>query len=192
MPRFVALLRLLALSAVPLLPGCAAPIIVGTALQAGMITSVSTRHYPAAFYPVAGPMAAQPAPGPCMGYLNGLFSGDVVVTLQDAEVFKGTWHPVAQNEMPSGDASLEQDWDFVYGQGFYRAHVLGIRLHLRAALTGSGGATGIVELYRPSEGAEPTGVARDSLGNIYKVTVQASAARRADAGGVPPCPARLG
>lgn len=173
MSRSDTFLRLLALLPMCLLPGClAAPAIIGVSLQGGMVVGASQYKNPAEFFPVEGPLADQPPPGPCKGYLNGLFSGNVVVTLQNGEAFKGTWHPVAQDAMPAGDASLEQDWDLVYGNGFYRANILGTRLHARAELAGSAGSTAVVEIYKQSDGAQALGVARDSVGNIFKVALQ--------------------
>lgn len=173
MPRSCTFLRLLALLPVLCLSGClAAPLVVGLGLQGGMVVGASQHKVPATFFPVSGPLAEESPSAPCAGHFNGLFSGNVLVTLQNGEVFKGTWHPVPQQAMPVGSASLEQDWDFVYGTGFYRANILGTRLHARAALTGSAGSTGVVELYKASDDAQAFGVARDSLGNIYKVAIQ--------------------
>lgn len=129
----------------------------------------------AAFDPVQGPLAAQHPVPSFQARVTGAFSGHVTVTLGQGKVFKGEWHPVKQGQLASapGQVSLSpQDWDFVYGAGYYRASVLGSRLFARASLSGSAGSTALVEFYNPDNRPGHThGVARDSRGNLYKVTV---------------------
>jgi hypothetical protein len=134
----------------------------------------------ATFIPVAGPAAAlQPVPA-YLGRLNGLFSGEVKVTLADGERFEGAWLRILPGAaIPAGlqDAAiapdLVKDWDFVYGEGYYRADVVGSRQHLCALLKGSKGSEALVEVNNPNRAGESRdpvrGVARDSQGNIYKV-----------------------
>jgi hypothetical protein len=60
----------------------------------------------------------------------------------------------------------------VYGAGYFNAHVRGARLRARAVLTGSAGSTAVVEVYNEKDVCGATrGVARDSRGNLYRVSV---------------------
>lgn len=89
------------------------------------------------------------------------------VSLKDGEVFKGPWQGVDPvNPAAASSPEIEHAWDFVYGSGYYRAHVLGSTNHGRALLTGPAGSTAIVELNNGR------GVALDNHTNVYKVTVQ--------------------
>jgi len=116
------------------------------------------------------------------GLRNGLHSGSFSAVLNDGEVFKGRWELVrrpntekdaAATSAPSA-GSLSAEWDLVFGQGFYVAHVLGARLYGRAELTGSRGTILNVELYKSDNAREDApgsvkGVAKDNKNNIYKV-----------------------
>jgi hypothetical protein len=69
---------------------------------------------------------------------------------------------------------MASEWDMVYGQGFYVAHVLGARLYARAEITGNRGTVLHAELYKPDkieqqDIASIKGVAKDDKGNIYKI-----------------------
>jgi hypothetical protein len=134
-----------------------------------------------------------PGPGTSPG-------GKLSVTLQKGEVFKGSWQsvspvaavsgqpaqdstssaavaaagsstPAATSAPSASTADLAADWDRVYGPGYFKGHVLTARLHARAHLISSSGATAVVEVYtdHPQCGDTP-GVARDSDGNVYQVT----------------------
>jgi hypothetical protein len=132
------------------------------------------------FIPTTGPAAAlDPVPA-YPGRANGLVSGEVKVTLADGERFEGGWLPVVPGAaIPAGlqDAAfapdLVKDWDWVYGQGYYRAHVLGSRHHTRALLKGSKGSMILMETNTSVDGSEGSprysGVAHDSKGIVYKV-----------------------
>ena len=67
---------------------------------------------------------------------------------------------------------MAADWDRVYGAGFFVANVLGKPVFARAVLTGPNGALLNVQLYDPKPGnvSAVVGVARDSSGNVYKLT----------------------
>jgi len=129
---------------------------------------------PAQFHPVHGPLAAQSPVPDYAGHivLRGT-SGDLDVTVGD-EVFKGAWRAVAGGDAPAAAqatdaaATLPQDWDLIYGAGYYKAHVQGNRLFSRALLSGNTGATLTAEII--GENNSFTGAARDSRGNVYKVT----------------------
>jgi hypothetical protein len=102
------------------------------------------------------------------GILN---SGTLSVTLQGGEVCKGSWSQVRQDD-PSGNKMAAQ-WDAVYGQGFFVAHVLGNPVFARASLTCNQGSTLSLELYDPNPGNILTtvGIAQDGTGNLYKMTL---------------------
>jgi hypothetical protein len=138
---------------------------------------------PIAFNPVAGPLAAQrPPPGYVAQIRDVIFGsgpqGHLAVALEHGEIFRGTWGPA----VPSGagtstsaatrELDLTRDWDSVYGAGYFSAHVRGSPLHARASLAGSAGSTAVVEVYNEHNVCgETRGVARDSHGNLYRVTV---------------------
>lgn len=132
----------------------------------------------AAFNPVQGPLAAR-KPRPAYTAEINVFAGNVVVPLANGEVFKGTWHmigpqaaaaPSAAGTSPPPD--LTQDWDYVYGPGYFRAHVLGSPRYARALLTGSKGSTAVIEIFNEhGECGGAHGVASDSHHNVYKVTI---------------------
>jgi hypothetical protein len=129
-------------------------------------------------YPVQGPLAAQTAPPIYSAKMTGAFnSGNITVTLGNGEVCSGAWGMVSRKPTDSGDQSSvnwPKVWDAVYGGGYYTANVLGARLHVRSALTGSKGTTLDVEMYRrdvPGQLTEIHGVAQDNRGNIYKIVI---------------------
>lgn len=137
----------------------------------------------ARLYPVQGPLSTQTPPPVYVGKMtDGLHSGAFSAVLNDGEVFKGRWELVrrpnnakdaAATGAPSA-GSMSAEWDLVFGQGFYVAHVLGARLYGRAELTGSRGTILNVELYKSDNAKEDApgsvkGVAKDNKNNIYKV-----------------------
>lgn len=103
-------------------------------------------------------------------YFSASKAGKIAATLGDGEICKGGWRLLPT----PADNPVAADWDEVYGQGFYVAHVLGARQYVQAELTGGQGTTLHVELYWPETGdrdqAPPgRGVATDNHGNVYKV-----------------------
>ena len=97
-------------------------------------------------------------------------SGKITAMLGDGEICKGQWRMLST----PADNPMASDWDAIYGQGFYVAHVLGARQYMQAKLTGAQGTKLDVEMYWPETGdrdqATPgSGVATDSHGNVYKV-----------------------
>ena len=140
----------------------------------------------ARLYPIQGPLSTQTPPPVYVAKMTGAFaSGDFSATLNDTEICKGRWAQVsrpkasidtaaAATNPPAENMSVE--WDTVYGQGFYVAHVLGARLYAKAVLTGDKGTVLNVELYKPdvpdhnnSPAATIRGVAKDNHDNVYKV-----------------------
>jgi hypothetical protein len=126
---------------------------------------------PGHLYPVQGTLSTQ-TPAPIFKItLSGVYkTGTLTATLEDGEVCHGSWGAVGQGDPSAGQMSGE--WDRVYGQGFFTANVLGNPVFARAVLTGNKGTTLNVEFYDPTPGqvADVKGVAKDSKGNIFKLT----------------------
>ena len=141
-------------------------LLIGTLLSGCIIMQ------PGHLYPIQGPLASQ-TPLPVLPLtLSGVFnSGSLNVTLQGGETCKGAWNQVHQDD-PSGNKMAAQ-WDAVYGQGFFVANVLGNPVFARAALTCTQGSTVNVEIYDPKPGNvfAAVGIAQDSKGNLYKLTL---------------------
>jgi lysozyme family protein len=113
---------------------------------------------------------------------DGVHSGNINVVLDNGEAYKGRWTQVPRPNRPANVVifaspsyvSMASEWDMVYGQGFYVAHVLGARLYARAEITGNRGTVLHAELYKPDkieqqDIASIKGVAKDDKGNIYKI-----------------------
>ena len=141
-------------------------LLIATTLSGCMIV------VPGHLYPIQGPLANQAPPPVLPMTLSGIYySGTLSATLQGGEVCKGGWTQVRQDD-PSANKMAAQ-WDAVYGQGFFVANVLGNPVFARATLTGTQGTTVSVEFYDPQPGNVTTvvGIAQDSKGNLYKVTL---------------------
>jgi hypothetical protein len=123
-------------------------------------------------YPVSGPLAAQ-TPVPVypakLTLRSSIRSGEFKTMLANGEQFNGRWTmqtPGPAN--PSSGDDLSEDWDRVFGPGFYVAHVLGDRDCGTATITGSAGTVLHLQLCG---GNGQKAVGRDSHGNVYKITV---------------------
>jgi hypothetical protein len=88
----------------------------------------------ARLYPVQGPLSQQnPAPVSVARMSDGFHSGHFNVVLDNGGACKGRWMQVPRPSGPANAAisaspsseSMASEWDLVYGQGFYVAHVLG-------------------------------------------------------------------
>jgi hypothetical protein len=137
----------------------------------------------ARLYPVQGPLSQQdPAPVIVGRMSAGLHSGNFNVVLDNGEACRGRWTLVPRPNGPANatipaspsTGTMASEWDLVYGQGFYVAHVLGARQYVRAEITGNWGTVLHAELYEPDkieqQGiASIKGVAKDDKGNIYKI-----------------------
>jgi hypothetical protein len=134
------------------------PLLVGISLIA---TSCTPLHY----FPVQGPLASQNPPVVLRGKITGPTSGPASITLPDGEVCSGHW---SFSPPPDASNSMASVWDTVYGQGYYVANVSGQSPFAHFIMTGDRGATVTVEFYGPHH--KWVGVAKDSKGNIYKVT----------------------
>ena len=104
-------------------------------------------------------------------YVSASKSGQISATLGNGEICKGQWRLLPT----PADNPTAADWDAIYGQGFYVAHVLGARQYVQAELTGNQSTTLHFEMYwPPSQDRDQIvpgrGVASDNHGNIYKVT----------------------
>ena len=137
----------------------------------------------ARLYPVQGPLSQQnPAPVYVAKLDGALYSGSFKVILGNGEVGQGRWGMVPRPNKSSdsgysaspSSGDMATEWDTVYGQGFYTAHVLGAKLHAKAEVTGNQGTVLHVEMYKPDKVEDRSpgsikGVAKDDKGNIYKV-----------------------
>lgn len=144
----------------------------GVLLCASLLAGCSAT---ARLYPVQGPLSQQnPAPVFVAKMTAGRHSGNFNVVLDNGEACKGRWMQVPRPSKPASAAasaspsseSMASEWDLVYGQGFYVAHVLGARLYARAEITGNRGTVLHAEVY---ESESIKGVAKDDKGNVYKL-----------------------
>jgi len=126
------------------------------------------------FSPVRGPLAGQSPIPTYEATMSGILSGTISVVLGTGEVCKGPWTFVSQAPAASSTppVDLAADWDIVYGPGYYVAHVVGNKLYARATLIGNQGTTIYTELSNENNKPGNTrGVAQDSRGNLFKVSV---------------------
>ena len=159
----------------------ALPVIAIALLVSGCYGAATAR-----FYPVRGPLTQQ-APAPVLvGTLTETFnSGSIKLVLENGEVCKGHWSPVPRpSRTESGTTSkgtaedMSAVWDEIYGSGFYVARVLGSRRYAAATAVGNHGTKVYVEIYEPESEPHETdasrirGVAKDSIGNVYKITFE--------------------
>jgi hypothetical protein len=106
--------------------------------------------------------------------MSGVLSGTITVTLANGEVCSGPWTFVSKTPSASAASPIDMaaNWDFVYGKGFYVAHVVGNKLYARATLAGTMGTVLHVEMSNETNTRGNTkGVARDDSGNVFKVSV---------------------
>jgi hypothetical protein len=146
-----------------------------------VLTGCVSLSVPGAFSPVRGPLSKQsPEPPAYTAKMSGLLSGTISVVLANGEVCAGAWSFVSKTAPANTDGSVDTaapadiaaDWDFVYGPGFYVAHVVGNKLYARATLTGNIGTVMYVELSNETNTRGNTkGVAQDNRGNLFKVSV---------------------
>ncbi|HTB67478.1 MAG TPA: hypothetical protein VK727_14710 [Steroidobacteraceae bacterium] len=121
-----------------------------------LVSGCATAH----LHPVQGPLATQTPP---RTYAVSMDSAAIVaVTLSKGEVCRGSWSNLAKEDPTERDLSAE--WDLVYGNGAFAANVLGTLGIARAILTCTSGMTMNVEFNSTK------GVAKDSNGNVFKLT----------------------
>jgi len=118
-------------------------------------------------YPVKGPIVNQYPNAAITGFSTGIASGSISFQLPSGESCKGTWEPISQNQT---DSSLASHWDFIYGEGYFTKHVLGSKWRAKSKITGDKGSEFQLEFYRDAAHDSPLlGVAKDTVGNVYKV-----------------------
>jgi hypothetical protein len=122
--------------------------------------------------PVQGPLSTKASP-PRLFVRNQ--PPTFTVTLEDGEVCVGDGSDYTVGTV--SESPLASEWDTVYGRGFFVDHVLG-RSVRRTLLTCKLGSTVLVEngQITPEAKASPLGigVAKDSRGNVFKLTLEAS------------------
>jgi hypothetical protein len=132
---------------------------------------------PGGFSPVQGPLSKQSPIPTYAATMSGILSGSISVILDNGEVCKGPWALVSDTAPGTIAAAvapidMADDWDSVYGTGYFTAHVLGSKLYARATLTGSSGTVLHTEFSNENNTRGNTkGVAADNKGNIFKVSV---------------------
>jgi hypothetical protein len=139
----------------------------------------------ARLYPVQGPLMSQaPVPVFTGKFTGALNAGNISFVLSNGEVCQGRWTRIVpvkgaqgtQSAPPPASPGMPAIWDQIYGPGYYVSHVLGMRLHGQASITGNRGTVLTVEFYRPDAVPEILGVAKDSNGNVFKMTFNAAGA----------------
>ena len=119
-------------------------------------------------YPVKGPIVSQYPNAAITGFSTGISSGSVSFQLPSGESCTGAWEPIPQNQT---DSSLASDWDLIYGEGYFTKNVLGSKWRGKSKITGDKGSEFQLEFYRGNPKGSPLlGIAKDSAGNVYKVT----------------------
>jgi hypothetical protein len=137
-----------------------------SAVLAGCLVMV-----PGHLYPIQGSLAAQsPVPVYKVTLSGVLNSGTMAATLENGEVCNGKWTPVRQNDLSA--RKFADEWDRVYGEGFFVANILGSPVVARAILAGTKGTTLTAEFYVPTPGdiIGVKGIAMDGNGNLFKLT----------------------
>ncbi len=120
-------------------------------------------------YPLQGPIA-ESNHGTVISadVVTDIFFSSVSVKLPDGETFEGPIPRVSASEPGTDD--LASAWDYVYGPGYYVAAVLGAPSRNKAALKGSRSSTLFIDVIQVAPHAPGQGVAKDTNGNIFKVT----------------------
>jgi hypothetical protein len=130
---------------------------------------------PLRFYPVQGPLVSM-NPAPVLtAKLN---AKNISLVLNDGEVCKGKWATATPGEKATPPNGMPPDnmsslWDSIYGQGFYKSHILGMQI-MQSVAHGQKGTTLEIQLYKSDTHEingvpDIKGVAKDSKGNVYKV-----------------------
>jgi hypothetical protein len=141
-------------------------------LLTAILVSGCTTRVPGHLYPLRGPLAAQNPPPILAVSLHGGLAAPLVIstTLENGDVCKSRVTRVRKADTSANQMAAQ--WDSVYGQGFFAAHVLGNYSFARSALTCPGGTTVSLQFYeaRAEDIQTAAGVAQDSKGNLYKLT----------------------
>jgi hypothetical protein len=130
----------------------------------------------ARLYPVQGPLSALRPPPVLLARItpNGPTSPATLrVELPDGELCRspapgGEGTAEVRGVAAAGDP-MQREWDAVFGNGYYVARVVGNE-HTRMEALGDRGTRLVLDFF--AYGQFSTGVASDSLGNLYKVVFQ--------------------
>jgi hypothetical protein len=131
---------------------------------AALLSGCATGH----LYPVDGPLAAQ-RPAPI--YRIGMDYGDrITAKLGKGESCEGSWLVIVPEDPTSRDMAAE--WDLVYGKGYFLANVQGKAGIAHATLTCPKATDAPKEkpMTVNAEFDSKKGVAKDSNGNVFKLT----------------------
>ncbi len=129
------------------------------------IPNLTPRLY---LYPVKGPIVIQYPNAAITGFSTGIVSGSISFQLPSGESCKGAWEPISQDQTYS---NLASHWDVVYGDGYFTKHVLGSKWRGKSKISGDKGSEFQLEFYRGAAKDSPLlGIAKDTAGNVYKVT----------------------
>ena len=115
---------------------------------------------------------------------DGIVSGRVHMTLDTGELCEGAWSRVpgppsmraSTASVNSATQDLSEEWDRIYGAGYFARHVVDAATYARAVVSGNRGTILTVEFYKPpdlSRRSGPSsiiGVARDNQGNVFRLT----------------------
>jgi hypothetical protein len=121
------------------------------------------------FSPVHGPLAELKPAVSYPAQMSGVLSGEIRVSLPGDGTCTGPWS-LRSSQQQAFD--LAADWDQVYGEAYYTAHVLGVREFVRTTLNCTAGSVVRAELSNEDNRRGNTwGVAEDDHGNLFKVSV---------------------
>jgi hypothetical protein len=127
---------------------------------------------PGHLYPVQGPLSKESTPPIYTATLNGgvLPSGTITVHLAPGITCPGDWKAVSADD-PTG-REMSNEWDEVYGSGYFVANVLGKRTFARAVLTCSNAEKLNLEflVVTPGIPSSTMGVVSDGTGNLFKLS----------------------
>jgi hypothetical protein len=120
------------------------------------------------FHPIKGEIIDQYPNTVIVGHISGNYSGSISLELPSGESCRGKWAIISQTQ---AETELSSEWDLVYGQGYFMKNIQGERNRAEAKLVGNKGSILVAELHKNSEHeANCQGVAKDSTGNVYKIT----------------------
>jgi len=121
------------------------------------------------FSPVRGPLADLKPTASYPAQMSGVLSGEIRVSLPGDGSCTGPWS-LRGSQQQSFD--LAADWDQVFGESYYTAHVLGVREFVRTTLNCTAGSVVHTELSNEKNKRGNTwGVAEDDHGNLFKISV---------------------
>ena len=139
------------------------------AILATVLGGCALQPVAGSFSPVHGPLADLRPAASYPAQMSGALSGEIRVGLPGDGTCAGPWS-LRSSQQQAFD--LAADWDQVYGEGYYTAHVLGVREFVRTTLDCTVGSAVRAELSNENNARGNTwGVAEDDHGNLFKVSV---------------------